>query len=84
MGKRVPDEACFYGTVRVGDRGQIVIPAEARQELGIKPGDKMMAVRDPSTDGILFARVQDLQELITHLSNLLERAMIDHQKEDGE
>ena len=28
-----------FGTAKVGDRGQIVIPKEARELFGIKPGD---------------------------------------------
>lgn len=32
----------FYGSATVGERGQIVIPAPARQELDIKPGDKLL------------------------------------------
>lgn len=32
----------FYGTGTVGERGQIVIPAEARDELNIKAGDKFI------------------------------------------
>lgn len=32
----------FFGSATVGERGQIVIPAEARSKLDIKPGDKLM------------------------------------------
>ncbi len=34
----------MYGTTTVGSRGQIVIPAEARKELGIKPGDQLLVM----------------------------------------
>jgi len=37
----------FYGAVTVSDRGQIVIPAEARRELEIAVGDKMLVVSGP-------------------------------------
>jgi AbrB family looped-hinge helix DNA binding protein len=32
----------FYGTVKVGERGQIVIPKKAREHYDIKPGDSLM------------------------------------------
>jgi len=32
----------FYGSVTVGERGQIVIPHEARTQLNIKPSDKLV------------------------------------------
>lgn len=32
----------FFGSATVGERGQIVIPAEARQKLDINPGDKLL------------------------------------------
>ena len=32
-------EPHIYGTVKVGDRGQVVIPADARKDLNLKPGD---------------------------------------------
>ena len=34
----------FFGTVKVGERGQIVIPKEARDRFDIKPGDRVYAV----------------------------------------
>lgn len=36
--------ASLCGTATVGAKGQIVIPAEAREKLGIQPGDKVFIV----------------------------------------
>ena len=36
----------FAGTVRVGEKGQIVIPKGARDLLGIQPGDTMLVLAD--------------------------------------
>ena len=41
MAKIMNCEENFYGSATVGERGQLVIPAEAREELGIHPGDKV-------------------------------------------
>lgn len=32
----------FFGSVKVGERGQIVIPKEARDKFNIKPGDSLV------------------------------------------
>lgn len=32
----------FFGSSVIGERGQIVIPAKAREELSIKPGDEFI------------------------------------------
>lgn len=34
----------LYGTTTVGTRGQVVIPAMARKELKIKPGDQLLVL----------------------------------------
>ena len=36
----------FYGTVKVGERGQIVIPKKTRENYDIKPGDSLMIYSD--------------------------------------
>lgn len=36
----------FYGAVTVSERGQVVIPAEARRALGIEVGDKLLVFGD--------------------------------------
>ena len=34
----------IYGTVKVGERGQIVIPKEAMEQFNIKPGDSLIVL----------------------------------------
>jgi AbrB family looped-hinge helix DNA binding protein len=34
----------LYGTTTLGTRGQVVIPAEARKDLGLKPGDHLVVM----------------------------------------
>lgn len=41
-----PDGKHIFGMVKVGVKGQIVIPKEARDVFGIKPGDSLMLVGD--------------------------------------
>ncbi len=42
MAKESMPDPHFWGSATVGERGQIVIPADARQKLDIKPGDKLL------------------------------------------
>jgi len=34
----------LYGTTSIGERGQVVIPKKAREELGFKKGDNFVVV----------------------------------------
>ena len=38
----------FFGTVTVGTRGQVSIPAQARKSLGLEPGDQLVGLTDPA------------------------------------
>lgn len=57
------DEA-FYGSASVGERGQIVIPAEAREELGFAPGDKLLVMKHPVHAGIMIFKLEAAQEFL--------------------
>ena len=38
----------LFGVVKVGDKGQIVIPRDARKQYDIKPGDALLLLGDDS------------------------------------
>lgn len=47
MGMPIPPKGkYFFGSVTVGERGQIVIPKKAREVFGIKSGDRLMILGD--------------------------------------
>ncbi len=46
MTNKPPERKRFYGSITVSDRGQVVIPAEARRDFGIEVGDKLLVLGD--------------------------------------
>ncbi|MCA9339209.1 AbrB/MazE/SpoVT family DNA-binding domain-containing protein [Candidatus Saccharibacteria bacterium] len=63
----------LYGTATVGTKGQIVIPAEARESMNIQPGDKVMIIGHPKKRAILGVCTEEsLQDLINHLDKKLD------------
>ena len=67
MGLGIPPRGKHvFGLVRVGEKGQIVIPAKARTVFHIKPGDNLIVIGDES-QGIALIREENLLELL-HLA----------------
>ncbi len=57
-----------FGTARVGDRGQIVIPKEAREYFGIQPGDTLLILGEAET-GLIVSRPEVLKDLANEILN---------------
>ena len=57
-GKHRPHHGKILGTTTVGERGQIVIPAEARTEMGISGGDKLVVFGNPHNSGITLVKAE--------------------------
>lgn len=64
MDNKCSIEEHFFGSVTVGERGQVVIPAEARKRLDINPGDKLLVMGHPFGKGIVLAKIDSLRELL--------------------
>jgi len=45
----------FMNTVKIGPKGQIVIPKEVREMLGVEPGDSVLLMAD-STRGVALQK----------------------------
>ena len=52
-----------FGTVRVGERGQIVIPKQCREVFDIKPGDTLLILGDEA-QGIGIMKQDRMMEFI--------------------
>ncbi len=61
----------FYGSITVSERGQIVIPAEARKDFNIKTGDKLLVLGDLE-QGIAIVTVEYLQKMMKASANLFQ------------
>ena len=61
----------IFGTAKVGERGQIVIPKEAREVFGLKPGDTLLILGDED-NGILVTKPELLNEVAQRVFEKLE------------
>ena len=52
----------FVGISKVGEKGQIVIPKEAREMFDIKPGDSIIVLCDKEK-GIALLKVNAIEDL---------------------
>jgi AbrB family looped-hinge helix DNA binding protein len=54
----------FYGATTVGERGQVVIPAEARRDFGIKPTDKLVVFGSRHHGGIVITKADSFSKFL--------------------
>lgn len=66
MGLGVPPKGKhIFGMVKVGDKGQVVIPAKARKIFDIKAGDNLLVLGDEG-QGIALMKEESLMTLLRH------------------
>lgn len=63
----------LYGTATVGTKGQVVIPAEARDELNIQTGDRLYVVGSLERKWVGFLKEEELRDLVAHLTENIEQ-----------
>ena len=61
----------LWGTATVGAKGQIVIPAEAREALGITEGDKLVVVSGPGEMGAVLFKADVFESFIGSMTSNL-------------
>jgi AbrB family looped-hinge helix DNA binding protein len=76
------DHTC--GTAVVGERGQIVIPADLRKALNIHPGSRLLIWNHPSNRGLMMFPVESVREFMDVMLATLERAEQQRSEEHDE
>ena len=56
----MPDGKHLFGMVRIGEKGQIVIPKKARDIFDLHPGDQLLVLGDEER-GIALVKASELQ-----------------------
>jgi len=62
MKMSMPKGKHIFGTVKVGERGQIVIPKEAREIFNINPGDTLLVLGDEE-QGLAITKADAMKEV---------------------
>ena len=62
----------FYGSMTVGERGQVVIPAEARRDMDIAPGTKLIVMcGGPHKNMLILAKAEYVTALMTKITDMV-------------
>lgn len=65
-----PSKRDLYGITTVGEKGQVVIPAEARRSMGLKKGDKLVVFGKADTM-LGFIKLSSMESFVNHLAENL-------------
>ena len=62
----------FYGATTIGERGQVVVPAEARKDLNLTHSTKLMVFSGgPIGEGLLLLKADTVSEMVARASQML-------------
>ena len=61
----------FYGTTTLGEKGQVVVPADARNSMKLEKGEKLL-VFGMGEDMLILSKISNLEKFASHLAKKLE------------
>jgi len=56
-----------YGSTVIGEKGQVVIPAEVRKQFGIKTGDKFLVLSGHRGFGIMLLKADAMAKMVKNV-----------------
>ena len=63
----------LYGATTVGQRGQVVLPADLRNERGIEPGDKLLVFMHEGGGPVLLVDADSVTLMLEKTGEALEK-----------
>ena len=63
----------IFGVVKVGEKGQIVIPKSARDVFDIKPGDGLVILGDEE-QGMALIKASAMMNMMSSFANLIKKS----------
>lgn len=62
----------ILGTATLNEKGQLVIPAEARHEFGLEAGSKLMIMKSPHRPALVLIKAEEVEAMVKHLADALD------------
>ena len=62
----------FFSITTIGERGQVVVPKDAREALGLSAGDKLVVLPSRRGNGILLMKEENIKQLAQKMSERAE------------
>ena len=61
----------FYGATTIGERGQLVVPAEARKDLNMTPSTKVMVFGGLMGEALIIVKADAVAEMLAHANKMI-------------
>ncbi len=61
----------ILGTATLNDKGQLVIPVEARNSLGLTAGSKVVIMSSPDRPALVLLKAEEVEAIVEDLANAL-------------
>ena len=61
----------FYGATTIGERGQLVIPSEARKDFKMTPSTKVLVFSGPGRDSMVLVKAEAVTEFLSRATKML-------------
>jgi AbrB family looped-hinge helix DNA binding protein len=68
MGKLSEDKPDFFSITTIGERGQVVIPKDAREALKLSAGDKLVVLPSRHGNGVLLMKEENIKQIAIEMS----------------
>ncbi len=73
----------LYGTATIGTKGQVVIPADAREELGLQAGDRLYVMNAGHGGGVVLLKEETLETFVEQITAQVEDLRALKQSQDN-
>lgn len=74
----------IYGTTTLNEKGQAVIPADARAAMGLAPGSKLLVMGHPNGKGLFLITTEQAEHMLRHFADLSSAIKDSQTKESNE
>jgi len=72
MGHSHPHKIEFYGSAVIGTKGQLVIPIEAREDLGLSSGTKVVVIGVKDHGMVGICPVEKIEQMLSGMRDQLQ------------